>query len=210
MTQTIRNVVFDLGGVLVDLEMERVREAFRAIGMPRMAELMDPCYPAEVNERMECGAIDFHEACDEMRRIDNRPDVTDEAIFQVYEDFLPRVAPEKLRAIERLRAAGIRTYVLSNTNPAAIEIIGRRFTVDGKRMEEYFDAIFLSFRMRKLKPSPAIFEQLVAESGIRPEETLFIDDGSRNVATAAALGFRTCCPPTNGSFDEAIAPLLAR
>lgn len=210
MTQPIRNVVFDLGGVLVDLEMERVREAFRAIGMPRMAELMDPCYPAEVNERMESGEIGFHEACDEMRRIDHRPEVTDEAIFKVYEGFLPRVDPVKLRLIDRLRAAGIRTYVLSNTNPAAIEIIRRRFTVDGKRMEDYFDALFLSFRMRMLKPAPAIFEALVAESGIRPAETLFIDDGARNVAAAAALGFRTCCPPTNGSLAEALAPLLAR
>lgn len=208
MTQPIRNVVFDLGGVLVDLEMERVREAFREIGMPRMAELMDPCYPAEVNERMECGELDFHAACDEMRRIDGRPEVADERICDVYAQFLSRIDPEKLRAIDRLRAAGIRTYVLSNTNPAAIEIIRGHFACDGKRMEDYFDGICLSFRMGLLKPSPAIFERLMAEHGIRPDETLFIDDGARNTAAAEALGFRTFCPPTNGHFAAVTDALL--
>lgn len=117
MTNEIDNVVFDLGGVLVDLDMARVREAFREIGMPRMADLMDPCYPAEVNERMERGDLDFHEACEEMRRIDGRPEVTDAQIHWVYDEFLARIDPEKLRQIDRLRAAGIRTYVLSNTTP---------------------------------------------------------------------------------------------
>ena len=208
MTNEIDNVVFDLGGVLVDMDMARVREAFREIGMPRMADLMDPCYPAEVNERMERGDLDFHEACEEMRRIDGRPEVTDAQIHWVYDEFLARIDPEKLRQIDRLRAAGIRTYVLSNTNPAAIEIICDRIAALGKPMEAYFDGIFLSYRMRKLKPSPAIFEQLVAESGIVPARTLFIDDGRRNIETAASLGFRTCCPETNARFDETIEALL--
>lgn len=208
MQNTIHNVVFDLGGVLVDLAMERVREAFREIGMPRMAELMDPCYPAEVNERMERGDIGFHEACEQMRLIDGRPEVTDAQIHWVYEEFLTRIDPDKLQQIERLRAAGIRTYVLSNTNPAAIEIIRSRIAESGKEMEAYFDGIYLSYRMGKLKPSPAIFEQLIAESGIRPAETLFIDDGRRNVETAAALGFRICCPETNARFDETLEALL--
>ncbi len=208
MKQPIRNVVFDLGGVLVDLEMEQVREAFRAIGMPRMADLMDPCYPAEVNERMESGAIDFHAACDEMRRIDRRPEVTDRQIYDVYAAFLARIDPEKLRAIDRLRAGGIRTYILSNTNPAAFEIIRNLFAAQGRRMEDAFDGIGLSFRMKLLKPSPAIFERLLTEYGIRPEESLYIDDGARNTATAESLGFNVFCLPTNGHFEAVTDALL--
>ena len=207
MHQPIRNVVFDLGGVIVDLDLDRVRAAYRELGMPRMAELMDPCYPAEMNERLERGDISFHEACDAMRRIDNRPEVSDEQIAAVYDQFLCRIDPAKIETIERLRAAGIRTYVLSNTNPIAFGIVQRRFAEHGRRMEDCFETICLSFRMRILKPAPAIFERLIAESGIDPAETLFIDDGRRNVETAAALGFQTCCPPTNGSFLEAVEPL---
>lgn len=203
MLKAIKNVVFDLGGVICDLEVERVMEAFREIGMEKMAALMDPCYPAEVNERMESGQIGWEEACDEMRRIDNRPEVTNEQIEWVYREFLSRVDAKKLATIDRLRERGIRTYVLSNTNPTAIEIVRDRVReATGRELESYFDDIFLSYRLKILKPAPAIFEKMIALSGLNPKETIFIDDGSRNADTAHRLGFAVYCPPTNGAWRQ--------
>lgn len=201
MLKEIKNVVFDLGGVICDIEIERVVAAFREIQMPNMANLMDPCYPAEVNERMECGEISWEEACDEMRKIDNRPEVTNEQIEWVYREFLPRVNGAKLDTIDRLRSMGIRTYILSNTNPRAIEIVRDRVReATGRELDSYFDAIYLSFQLGILKPSPAIFERMIEQSGINPAETLFVDDGSRNADTAHARGFSIYCPPTNGEW----------
>lgn len=203
MLKDIKNIVFDLGGVICDLEVDRVVEAFHEIGMPKMAALMDPCYPAEVNERMESGKITWEEACDEMRRIDNRPEVTNEQIEWVYREFLSKVDPAKLTTIKRLREQGFHTYVLSNTNPTAINIVRDRVReAAGEELESYFDALFLSYRIGILKPSPAIFERMIEQSGIKAEETLFIDDGSRNADTAHALGFAVYCPPTNGAWRQ--------
>lgn len=117
---TIRNVVFDLGGVLVELDIERCRRAFRDLGMEAVAEIVQPYYPVEVIGRLEGGEISFHEACDEMRRLAGRPDIPDERIAWAYGQFLVDVPVAKLRAIERLRSRGIRTYVLSNNNPASM------------------------------------------------------------------------------------------
>ncbi len=197
MLQGIKNIVFDLGGVLVDLEMERVCSGFREIGMPRMAELMDPCYPADVNERMESGKLSWEAACDEMRRLDNRPDVTNAQIRGVYEAFLARIDLRKIEQIEALRKRGFRTYILSNTNPVAIEIVRAHFRRHHREMEALFDGIYLSFELGILKPDPAIFEEVMRRSGIRPEESLFIDDGQRNADAAHALGFNIFCPHTN-------------
>lgn len=203
MLSKIKNIVFDLGGVICDLEVERVMEAFREIGMPKMAALMDPCYPAEVNERMESGQIGWEEACDEMRRIDNRPEVSNEQIEWVYREFLARVDSSKMATIDRLRAQGFKTYVLSNTNPVAIEIVRDRVReATGRELDSYFNSIFLSYQLKILKPSPAIFEKMIALSGINPQETLFIDDGSRNADTAHKLGFAVYCPPTNGAWQQ--------
>lgn len=203
MLKAIKNIVFDLGGVICDLEVERVMEAFREIGMPKMAALMDPCYPAEVNERMESGQIGWEEACDEMRRIDNRPEVTNTEIEWVYREFLARVDSSKMATIDRLRAQGFKTYVLSNTNPVAIEIVRDRVReATGRELDSYFDGIFLSYQLKILKPSPAIFEKMIALSGMNPQETLFIDDGSRNADTAHKLGFAVYCPPTNGAWQQ--------
>lgn len=202
MLQSIKNIVFDLGGVIVDLELERVREAFREIGMPRMAALMDPCYPAAVNELLERGAITWEEACDEMRRIDNLPTVTNEQIAWVYAEFLARVDERKIEQIEALRKQGYRTYMLSNTNPVAYEVVRQHFLRAGRQIEGCFDEICLSFEMKMLKPDPQIFEELIRCTGIRPEESLYIDDGARNADAAHALGFHIFCPPTNGQFGQ--------
>lgn len=203
---TIRNVVFDLGGVLVELDIERCRRAFRDLGMEAVAEIVQPYYPVEVIGRLEGGEISFHEACDEMRRLAGRPDIPDERIAWAYGQFLVDVPVAKLRAIERLRSRGIRTYVLSNNNPASMLFIRGMFRADGHTMEEYFDRIYLSYEMHDLKPSETIFRQMIDDSGMLPLKTLFIDDGAKNIDTARRLGFEVFQPAPGEDFT----PLLDR
>lgn len=204
MTPTIRNVVFDLGGVLVGLDPDRCKEAFERLGMPEVARLIDPCYPAEMIGRFEKGEISFHEACDQMRRLSNRPDVSDETIAEAYGSFQTDVPITKLRMIERLRRCGIRTYVLSNNNPVSMRFIRRFFEADGRTMDDYFDRIYLSHELHELKPSPAIFRKMIDDSGIIPEETLFIDDARHNVDTARSLGFAVYMPAPGEEFGELV------
>ena len=177
---TIRNVVFDLGGVLVELDIERCRRAFRDLGMEAVAEIVQPYYPVEVIGRLEGGEISFHEACDEMRRLAGRPDIPDERIAWAYGQFLVDVPVAKLRAVERLRSRGIRTYVLSNNNPASMRFIREMFRADGRTM--------------------------IDDSGMLPLETLFIDDGAKNIDTARRLGFEVFQPAPGEDFT----PLLDR
>ncbi|HJA97176.1 MAG TPA: HAD family phosphatase [Candidatus Alistipes faecavium] len=200
----IKDVVFDLGGVLVDLDIGRCMEAFRSLGMPKVAELLNPYYPAEMIGRLESGKISFHEACDEMRRLDARPDISDERITWAYGEFLRGVPVAKLRQIDRLREQGLRTWVLSNNNPVSMEFVQRMFTVDGKTMEKYFDGIFLSYEMHELKPSEAIFRKMIDASGMQPAKTLFIDDGPRNIDTARQLGFAVYMPAPGEDFGHVL------
>lgn len=202
MMESIKNVVFDLGGILVDLDIDRCRESFRRLGMDAVAELINPYYPAEMIGRLEHGLITFHEMCDEMRRLAATPAVTDDEIGRAYGDFLTGIRIEKLRQIDRLRARGIRTYILSNNNPSSMRFIREMFAADGKRLEDYFDGIYLSYEMRELKPSAAIFRKMIADSGMQPEQTLFIDDGQKNVDAAQALGFAVYKPAPGEDFGH--------
>ena len=200
----IKNVVFDLGGVLVGLDLAKCRAAFEAIGLQAIGALIDPCHPAAMIERMEQGELSFHETCEEMRRMTGNRTVTDDQIAAAISAFLIDIPVEKLRSIEALRRRGIRTYILSNNNPAAMETIRRMFTADGRTMEDYFDGIYLSYRMQLLKPHAEIFIKMLEDSGMSAEESLFIDDSARNIETARRLGFAV----HRAVPDEDFRPLL--
>lgn len=186
----------------MDLDIERCQASFRRLGMDAVAELINPYYPAEMLGRLEHGLISFHEMCDEMRQLAGTPTVTDEEIGRAYGDFLTGVPVAKMRQIEQLRRRGIHTYVLSNNNPSSMRFIREMFTADGKRMEDYFDRIYLSYEMRELKPSEAIFRKMIADSGMIPERTLYIDDGQKNVDAAQALGFAVYKPAPGEDFGH--------
>ena len=83
-----------------------------------------------------------------------------------------------------------------------MRFIREMFTADGKRMEDYFDRIYLSYEMRELKPSEAIFRKMIADSGMIPERTLYIDDGQKNVDAAQALGFAVYKPAPGEDFGH--------
>lgn len=202
MIEQIRNIVFDLGGVLVELDLERSKRGFRKLGMAPVAGLLDAYHPAGMVAELEKGEITFHEACEQMRRLTGRADVSDERIARTYTSMIAGVPVEKLRMVGALRRQGLRTYVLSNNNPASMEVIRRLFTADGKCMEAYFDRMYISYEMHLLKPSEAIFRAMTADSGMLPEETLFIDDSQTNVEAAARLGFAVYKPEPREDFSH--------
>ena len=88
-----------------------------------------------------------------------------------------------------------------------MEYTRRMFTADGKSMDAYFDAVYLSCELRELKPSEAIFRKMIAASGMRPEETLFIDDGQKNVDAARELGFSVYMPAHGEDFGHILENL---
>lgn len=198
----LENIVFDLGGVVVDVDIERCIAAFRRLDMPEVAELINPYYPAEMIGRFEKGEITFHEMCDRMRQLSGRSDIADEQISTAYGEFLAGIPVGRLRLIERLRQRGLRTYVLSNNNPESMKIIRRMFLADGHPMDYYFDRIYLSYELHELKPSPTIFRRMIADSGLEPERTLFIDDGEKNVSAARELGFQVYMPAPGEDFGH--------
>jgi putative hydrolase of the HAD superfamily len=94
-----------------------------------------------------------------------------------------------------------RLYLLSNTNPIIMDwALSADFPANGRILSDYFDKMYLSFQMGITKPDRRIFDRMIADAGMIPSETLFIDDSPANVATAARLGMKTCCPKNGEDF----------
>lgn len=183
-----RNLIVDLGGVLTGLDRRRCTDAFTAIGAEGVAGYVDECRQEDLFHDLEVGLTGVGEFCDAVRRACKGCTATDEAICDAWNALLTGIPESRLDMLSKLKL-GHRLVLLSNTNP----IHWRKaetdfFTAGGLTVGDYFEKVFLSYRMHLLKPGEAIFRRVLEETGFAPGDTLFIDDSQANRATAERLG----------------------
>lgn len=189
MLSKIKNVIFDIGGVLVDLDMERCLDAFNAIGFADAKDMVSCYHPMAFFGAMERGEITTNEFCDEIRRTSGA-DLSNDQICSAYRELLVGIPIEKLRLMKSLRDRGIKVYALSNISELLMKRVFEFLESDSLSANDYFDEMFLSYKMGVMKPNSKIFEMLIEKSGVDPSETLFIDDGEKNIEAAREFGLQ--------------------
>lgn len=190
MENNIKNIVFDLGGVLIDLDFPRAMKAFEQAGLKDIAKDVQDFNRKGIFMDIELGNITSEEFLQAICQRSERPMTLQEAA-DYWNLILIDILQEKLDLILELRKQ-YPVYLLSNTNRPHWDFICKQsFNARGHRLEDYFVKVFLSFEMHLAKPDKAIFEQMLAESGLNPEETLFIDDSEANCKAAQEVGIRT-------------------
>lgn len=191
----------------MDIEKERCVAAFEELGLRDARSYFGDFSQQGPFMRLEQGTIspdEFHAAL----RTGLPEGVSDEDIDRAFCKFLIGIPAHRLDELRRLRRS-YRVYMLSNTNPIMWKSkIRDDFGQQGLTREDYFDGIVTSFEAKALKPDRAIFDYACRKLGIRPEETLFIDDSQANLDAAAALGFRTALAAPHTEFIQVITPIL--
>jgi putative hydrolase of the HAD superfamily len=196
----VKNIVFDLGGVLITLDRDNAVRRFREIGLENAEDLLDPYHQRGIFLELEEGKLS-QEAFYEAIRKEAGKYISDEAIDYGWFGFLKEIPEYKLEMLEELRQRGYRLYLLSNTNPIVMSwALSPAFSSKGKSLSDYFDKLFLSYQIGCTKPESEIFEELLNKTGIIPAETLFIDDGSANIETGKKLGMKTYQPLNGEDF----------
>lgn len=191
--RNVKNIIFDFGGVLVDLDKSRCVEAFTRLGFSQAAQWVDTYSQQGVFGRLETGTITPEEFCEEIRRLTGCM-ASDDDMWQAWNLLLDGIPAYRLDALIELKRH-FNLYLLSNTNePHWQHASERMFPHRDFRVEDYFLQIFLSYEMHQVKPDAAIFRSVLEQTGILPEETLFIDDAAANCETARTLGLLTYCP----------------
>ena len=176
----IKNLLFDLGGVIMDIKRENCVRAFEALGMSGANELLGEYSQKGAFLLLEEGTITPEQFREEIRK-NISGDVTDEDIDKAFCKFLLGIPPHRLGALEELRKH-YKIYMLSNTNSIMVNSdIKHYFRVCGKELEDYFDGLVLSYEAKSIKPDLRIFEYAKSHLGIVPEETLFLDDSQKNL-----------------------------
>ncbi len=187
----VKNIIFDLGCVLVGLNPQRCINAFRHVGCGVLASYVEEHRTEDLFLDTELGRISQSEFCDEVRRL-SLTDTTDADIVWAWNQLLTEIPARKLERLQALKDAGYRIFLLSNTNIMHWEHCrDHLFTLLGKQADDYFERIFLSYEMHLAKPDPEIFAQTLRQAGIKAEETLFVDDLEANIQAAAQMGIST-------------------
>ena len=203
----IKNLLFDLGGVILDIDRMKAVEALREAGMRDPEELLGDYGQKGPFLALEKGEISPEEFRAELRTHFDRP-VDDETIDASFCEFLRGIPPHRLKALEQLHRR-FKIYLLSNTNALMWDrYIVPEFTKSGHDINYYFDGLIASFRVKAYKPDAAIFKAAEELLGIDPEENLFFDDSQANVEAARRLGFHAALVTPEADFIELISKKL--
>ena len=189
------NYIFDLAGVIINLDIERDTKALNYIGLPDFEGCLKQPEIAVPTLTYLNGLMPEQEYCDTIRPV-CRQNVTDEEILWAMDDVLDIIPSSRIDMLMELRKEH-KVYLLSNIYDRGWQIATEAFRKHGVAPEDCFDHLFLSHEMQLAKPDPRIFHAVIDTTGIKPEETLFLDDSRSNIETAKNIGFQAQLVPMN-------------
>ena len=191
----IENYIFDLAGVIINLDLERDTKALNYIGLPDFEGCIQQPEIAVPTLSYLNGLMPEQEYCDTIRPL-CREGITDEDILWAMDDVLDIIPESRIQMLLELRKQH-KVYLLSNIYDRGWQIATNAFRKHGVEPEDCFDQLFLPHEMHLANPDPRIFQAVIDATGISPEDTLFFDDSRSNIATAKSLGFQAQLAPMN-------------
>ncbi|MCM1369550.1 MAG: HAD family phosphatase [Candidatus Amulumruptor caecigallinarius] len=187
----IKNIIVDLGGVVIDLDRERCVRAYERLGMKDADSRLGLYRQGEPFLGVEVGRLTAGEFFDTLRTLTGSTG-SDAELEQAFLSFLADLPVERLRALREAKRRGFRLFMLSNTNAIMYNgWIRRRFEAEGLKVEDYFDGIVTSFGEGCCKPDPEIFRRVLHRYALRPEQTVMLDDSEANCRGAESVGMRS-------------------
>ena len=182
----IQNIIFDFGGVFINLDTDAVTRGLNSYGL--IAPDPDLLSLSEQYEKGEVDSTTF------LRRVQQGiPGSQQERIRQIWNATIADFPLRRLDFLIKLKESGrYRMFLLSNTNALHIEQVRENMGKDlFDRFRGCFETFYLSHEIGMRKPDPEIFSFVLDNNGLKPEETLFIDDTKEHIESAAGLGIKT-------------------
>lgn len=185
----IRNIIFDLGGVLNNIDPKKTIEAFGQLGMQNLIGDKGLTYDHDIFYLMEQGKITSEEFRNGVRKL-LPGEVTDDQIDAAWTAMLLDFPKVRVELVQKLRNE-FAIYLFSNTNAIHVMKYQSNFrNQHGFEVSSLFEKDFHSNEIGYRKPTLESFQEIIRLSGIHPEESLFIDDSLQNVEGAIASGLK--------------------
>lgn len=185
---TLKNILFDLGGVILDLDVNGTLEAFFNMGFQKELLRYPENFDTDIFFNYETGKISTSEFRDAIRKLSG-VQFTDNEFDEAWCKMLAHV-PAKRTGLLHSLSNDYKLYILSNTSPLHIEVFSNMFReTAGFPLKDVFTKCYYSHEIGLHKPDPQAFNYVLEDAGIKAAETLFLDDNIHNVKAAKELGF---------------------
>lgn len=205
----IRNLLFDMGGVVFRQDTAEAFRRFRAAGIDT-ARYMGEYGQKDFFLDLELGRIDADEFCRRMAARAGRTRVSREEARHCWLGFIRDVPMERLDALDRLRGK-YRLCLASNTNPFIMAFTrSPEFCQARRPIGDFFDRLYCSYEMGVCKPDAAFFRKVLADGGMKAGECVFVDDSGQNVLAARRLGIHGLHVAPDEDWRGRLEEFLAR
>ena len=187
----IKNIVFDLGGVILNIDYNKPAEAFKELGVNDFSKLYSKAAQDDLFNKLETGKIPQQSFFDEIRNI-TKLELSNEKIEHAWNTIILDFPAERIKLLEILKN-NYRTFLLSNTNIIHYhyynDIFSRQYYY--QNLGDIFKQAYYSHEIGLRKPGKDIYEYVLKNSQLIPQETLFLDDSVPNIESAGELGIKT-------------------
>jgi glucose-1-phosphatase len=183
-------VIFDLGGVIINLNYNLTIQAFEELGMRDFSEVYTQLAQSTLFDDYETGRISSQHFINKL--LDHVPSGTSpNRIVAAWNAMILDVPVEKPQLLKSLNAE-MPIFLLSNTNEIHMQKVKKEWGISSNEvLENHFSKVYLSYEVGMRKPDLTIFQKVCAEQGLVPKNTLFIDDSPQHIDGAQLAGLQT-------------------
>ncbi len=190
MIKGIRHIIFDLGGVLLNIDYNLTEKAFVEVGIANFAELYSQLKQSSLFDDWEVGKISRADFVKGLQDIAPIP-LNEDQVCTAWNAMLLDLPVRRLQLLQQLRLY-YDLVLLSNTNEVHEEAFNKiLIQAHGASLGAYFDKVYYSHRIGMRKPTSEVFQRVLDENGFQAHHTLFIDDSPQHIEGAKALGIQT-------------------
>ncbi len=184
----IKNIIFDLGGVVLNIDYEITINEFKKLGLLNYDKLFTKLSQNKIFDLLETGEISPNVFINELKNITNKK-INDNEIIDAWNAMLLDFPKQRIELLKKLKQK-YRTFLLSNTNEIHLKAYNKILfdTFKIKDLSGIFEKEYYSHIIGMRKPDLQIFKFVLAENNLNPNETLFIDDSPQHIASAKKIG----------------------
>lgn len=206
----IKHIIFDLGGVLLNIDYGLTIQSFNELGIPHFETVFSKFRQDRISDDFECGVVTDEGFRNHIRSLSG-VDFEDRLIDQAWNTMLLDFPLSRLEMLKVLKKEGFQLFLLSNTNIIHYREFSKRLnSLFGEPLERFFTKTYYSHEVGLRKPDKKIFGKVLNDFDLQAVETLYIEDSPQHVSAARELGIDCLLMNTNGDTVSLVKQALAK